>query len=100
MLVEGSSRQRSPSATGGWLDPSNVIHRIKEAFTGCGYGWVTGHVFRKTVATVWDEAGLPTGRWPISWAKRGTWPRSTTPPRRETNPAAAGALEAMADSGS
>ncbi|WP_162788770.1 hypothetical protein [Amycolatopsis albispora] len=44
-----------------WLDPSNVIHRLKEAFTECGYGWVTSHVFRKTVATVLDEANLPTG---------------------------------------
>ena len=46
--------------TGGWLDPSNVINRISEAFTEIGYGWVPSHVFRKTVATVLDEAGLPT----------------------------------------
>jgi integrase len=50
-----------PSASGSWLDPSNVVHRIREAFDECGYGWVTSHVFRKTVATVLDEAGLPTG---------------------------------------
>ncbi|MEV0699502.1 site-specific integrase [Saccharopolyspora sp. NPDC050389] len=50
-----------PSARGGWLDPSNVINRISEAFDECGYGWVTSHVFRKTVATVLDEAGLPVG---------------------------------------
>lgn len=28
--------------------------------TAVGYGWVTSHVFRKTVATVLDEADLPT----------------------------------------
>ncbi|MFF5989487.1 tyrosine-type recombinase/integrase [Prauserella flavalba] len=49
-----------PSANGEWLDPSNVIHRIQEAFAAVGYGWVTSHVFRKTVATVLDEADLPT----------------------------------------
>jgi integrase len=27
----------------------------------CGYDWVTSHVWRKTVATVLDEAGLPIG---------------------------------------
>jgi integrase len=50
-----------PSARGGWLDPSNVINRIREALDECGYEWVTSHVFRKTVATVLDEAGLPSG---------------------------------------
>ncbi|MGW5647551.1 site-specific integrase [Saccharopolyspora sp. NPDC003762] len=43
-----------------WADPSNVIHRIREALDECGYGWVTSHVWRKTVATVLDEADLPT----------------------------------------
>lgn len=50
-----------PSARDGWLDPSNVINRIDQAFDDCGYDWVTSHVFRKTVATVLDEAGLPSG---------------------------------------
>jgi integrase len=44
------------SWNGAWLDPSNVIHRIREAFAECGYGWVTSHVFRKTVASVLDDA--------------------------------------------
>ncbi|WP_275295186.1 tyrosine-type recombinase/integrase [Amycolatopsis sp. La24] len=48
------------SFKGGYLDPSNVIHRIEEAMNAVGYGWVTSHVFRKTVGTVLDEAGLPT----------------------------------------
>ncbi|MEU3270472.1 tyrosine-type recombinase/integrase [Saccharomonospora sp. NPDC006951] len=47
------------SANGTWLDPSNVIHRIQEAFPAVGYDWATSHVFRKTVATVLDEADLP-----------------------------------------
>jgi integrase len=49
-----------PGWRGGWLDPSNTIHRVREAFDECGYEWVTSHVFRKTVATIMDEAGLPT----------------------------------------
>ncbi len=48
-----------PAANGEWLDPSNVIHRVREAFTEIGYGWVTSHVFRKTVASVLDDADLP-----------------------------------------
>lgn len=48
------------SFTGGFLDPSNVINRISEAMEAVNYGWVTSHVFRKTVGTVLDEAGLPT----------------------------------------
>jgi len=48
-----------PSAHGTWLDPSNVINRIRDAFTECDYGWVTSHVFRKTVASVLDAANLP-----------------------------------------
>lgn len=49
-----------PSFTGNWLDPSNVINAISTAMNDVGYGWVTSHVFRKTVATVLDEADLPT----------------------------------------
>jgi len=48
------------SFTGNWLDPSNVINAISTAMADVGYGWVTSHVFRKTVATVLDEADLPT----------------------------------------
>ena len=27
-------------------------------FAAAGYGWVTSHIYRKTVATLMDEAGL------------------------------------------
>lgn len=49
-----------PSFTTEHLDPSNVINRLSEAMDALGYGWVTSHVFRKTVATVLDEADLST----------------------------------------
>ncbi|WP_409186432.1 tyrosine-type recombinase/integrase [Amycolatopsis sp. VS8301801F10] len=43
-----------------WLDPSTVINRLQEALLAIGYGWVTSHVFRKTVARALDEEGVPT----------------------------------------
>lgn len=49
-----------PAWNGSWSDPHNVMHRIREAMDACGFEWVTSHVWRKTVATVLDEAGLPT----------------------------------------
>lgn len=49
-----------PSSKGGWLDPSNMAHRLREAFDACGYEWVTSHVWRKTVTDVLKAAGLPT----------------------------------------
>lgn len=45
---------------GAWLDPSNTIGRLKEALAGAGFEWVTSHVWRHTVATLLDEAGLTT----------------------------------------
>lgn len=48
------------SWNGELLDPSNTINRIRDAFGKCDYGWVTSHVFRKTVSAVLDEADLPT----------------------------------------
>lgn len=40
-----------------WRDPSNTSRDFREARERAGYGWVTSHNFRKTVATVMDEAG-------------------------------------------
>lgn len=43
---------------GGWLDPSNTAGRLRAALDESGYDWVTSHVWRHTVATLLDEAGL------------------------------------------
>ena len=43
---------------GGWRDPSNTQADLREAFAHAGFGWITSHTFRKTVATLMDEAGL------------------------------------------
>ncbi|MDN5931358.1 MAG: site-specific integrase [Pseudonocardia sp.] len=47
-----------PDALRGWRDPSNVLRVLREARDAAGFEWVTSHVFRKTCATLLDEAGL------------------------------------------
>jgi integrase len=55
--LEGSSPV-FPAPLGGWRDPSNTQADLRDAFDTAGYDWVTSHVFRKTVATLMDQAGL------------------------------------------
>lgn len=43
---------------GGLRDPSNTQSDLRKVFNRAGYEWVTSHVYRKTVATLMDEAGL------------------------------------------
>jgi integrase len=43
----------------GLRDPSNTSDHLRDAFDDAGYTWVTSHIYRKTVATLMDEAGLP-----------------------------------------
>jgi integrase len=47
-----------PAPLGGWRDPSNTQADLRDAFTAADFDWVTSHVFRKTVATLMDQAGL------------------------------------------
>jgi integrase len=47
-----------PAVMGGLRDPSNTQADLREAFDLAGYDWLTSHTFRKTVATLMDEAGL------------------------------------------
>ncbi len=47
-----------PDSLRGWRDPSNVLRVLREARDAAGFDWVTSHVFRKTCATLLDEAGL------------------------------------------
>lgn len=42
----------------GLRDPSNTSDHLRDAFDDAGYTWVTSHVYRKTVTTLMDEAGL------------------------------------------
>jgi integrase len=47
-----------PDSIGGLRDPSNTSRDFRDARDAAGFGWVTSHVFRKTAATMLDEAGL------------------------------------------
>jgi integrase len=47
-----------PDTIGGLRDPSNTRRSLRDARGSSGFAWVTSHTFRKTSATVLDEAGL------------------------------------------
>jgi integrase len=47
-----------PARRGGIRDPSNTHADLRVALDIAGFDWVTSHVFRKTVATLMDQAGL------------------------------------------
>jgi integrase len=81
------------------LDPSNVINRVKLAFGEIGYDWVTSHVFRKTVASVLDEAGLPIGAVADQLGNTRAVVERHYVARRVANDASAAALEGMVEQG-
>ena len=43
---------------GGLRDPKNTRRAVRAALDRVGFDWVTSHSFRKTTATMLDEAGL------------------------------------------
>ncbi len=47
-----------PDSLGGLRDPSNTMADLRDARGTDGFAWVTSHAFRKTAATILDEAGL------------------------------------------
>ncbi|WP_371812825.1 site-specific integrase [Saccharopolyspora sp. ASAGF58] len=47
-----------PDSLGGLRDPSNTRRVLRETRGSEGFARVTSHVFRKTAATILDEAGL------------------------------------------
>jgi integrase len=53
------ARQVFPApVAGGVRDPSNTLKMMRQAFKHAGFEGVTSHYFRKTVATMRDEAGV------------------------------------------
>lgn len=65
VLRDGELREkRSPgvvfpaAAARNLRDPSNTAGDLREVLDMLGWDWVTSHVFRKTVATRLDEAGM------------------------------------------
>jgi integrase len=57
-LAEDVTGPVFPDSVGGWRDPSNTRRMFRQARGGEAFAWVTTHVFRKTAATILDEAGL------------------------------------------
>jgi integrase len=47
-----------PDTRGGWRDPSNTRRDLRNARGTKEFSWVTSHAYRKTAATMLDEAGL------------------------------------------
>jgi integrase len=47
-----------PSVDGGFRDPANVRRELREARGKETLAWITSHTFRKTAATILDEAAL------------------------------------------
>jgi len=47
-----------PDSLGGWRDPKNTRRDFRAALDRAGFEWVTTHSFRKTTATLLDQAGL------------------------------------------
>ena len=86
-----------PAWNGRWFDPSNTGHRVREAFVDVGYGWVTSHLFRKTVATVLDEANLATTAIADQLGNPPKLVEQHYGKRRVANEAAGRALETMFD---
>jgi integrase len=83
-------------AFGGLRDPSNTSRSLRAALDEVGYDWVTSHVFRKTVATVLDDAGLSARH--VADQLRHARPSMTQDrymKRGARNPQAKSALEAM-----
>ena len=46
------------NSLGGLRDPKNTRRDVRAALDRAGFDWVTSHSFRKTTATMLDEAGL------------------------------------------
>lgn len=87
-----------PDSVGGWRDPSNTRRDLRNARGSEQFAWVTSHVFRKTCATILDDAGL-TARVIADQLghARPSMTQDVYMGRKVVNPAAAGALQAALD---
>jgi len=47
-----------PDVLGGFRDPANVRRELRDARGHEDFAWITSHAFRKTAATILDEAAL------------------------------------------
>jgi integrase len=84
-----------PDSAGGWRDPSNTSRDLRTARGTAGFSWVTSHVFRKTCATILDEAGMSARDIADQLGHaRPSMTQDVYMGRKIVNPATAAALEA------
>jgi len=59
-FLSGAPRDQPlfPDVRGGFRDPANVRREFREAWGEEALAWITSHSFRKTTATILDEAAL------------------------------------------
>lgn len=89
-----------PDSVSGWRDPSNTSRDLRTARGTAGFAWVTSHVFRKTCATILDEAGLSARDIADQLGHaRPSMTQDVYMGRNTVNPATAAALEAALRSG-
>jgi integrase len=85
----------SRTRSGGWRDPSNTSRDLRTARGTASFAWVTSHVFRKTCATILDEAGLsPRAIADQLGHARPSMTQDVYVGRKVINPATAAALDA------
>jgi integrase len=87
-----------PDSLGGLRDPSNTRRDLRNARGSAGFAWVTSHVFRKTAATILDEAGLSARAVADQLGhSRPSMTQDVYMGRKVASPAAAQALEGALD---
>jgi integrase len=95
---EGSDGRIFPDTCGGLRDPANTRRDLRHARGGEEFGWVTSHVFRKTAATILDQAALSARAVADQLGhSRPSMTQDIYMGRKIANPAAAAALERAFD---
>lgn len=83
-----------PSASHTWWDPANAQDALRAARERTGFEWITSHVFRKTAATILDDAGFSARQIADQLGhERPSLTQDTYLGRSTLNPAAATALD-------
>jgi integrase len=85
-----------PDTRGGLRDPSNLRRVIREVRGEDALAWITSHAFRKTTATVLDDAGQSSRQVADQLGhSRPSLTQDVYMARRVLNPAAAAALDSV-----
>ncbi|HEX3592090.1 MAG TPA: tyrosine-type recombinase/integrase [Pseudonocardiaceae bacterium] len=100
-IVPGAAVPVFPHSSGGWRDPNNTRRDLRDARGSAEFVWVTSHVFRKTCATILDDAGLSARAIADQLGHaRPSMTQDVYMGRKVVNPANADALQRALDTGS